>query len=63
MEKLLRVEDVTEMTGIAPGTLALWRHKGTGPRSAKLGKRVVYRESDVAAWIDEQFALASSGEK
>jgi len=28
----------------------------TGPKSARLGRRVVYRERDVLAWIDQQFA-------
>jgi predicted DNA-binding transcriptional regulator AlpA len=36
-------------------TLRFWRHQGTGPRSIKLGRRVVYRECDVVAWIEEQF--------
>ncbi len=56
MTKLLRVADVATMTGIPEATLRFWRHQGTGPRSAKLGRRVVYREADVQAWIDEQFA-------
>ena len=53
--KLLRVPDVAELTGIPEATLRFWRHAGTGPPSAKLGRRVVYRESDVLAWVDRQF--------
>lgn len=56
--KLLRVEAVTEMTGIPTNTLRYWRHMGTGPKSAKLGRRIVYREADVIAWIDAQFDKA-----
>ncbi len=55
MKKLLRIEDVEAMTDIPAGTLRFWRHQGTGPPSAKLGRRVVYREADVIAWIDAQF--------
>lgn len=55
MNKLLRVPDVAEMTGIPEATLRFWRHAKTGPKSAKLGRRVVYREEDVLAWIDAQF--------
>ncbi len=55
MTKLLRVPDVSALTGIPEATLRFWRHEGTGPQSAKLGRRVVYRESDVLAWIDAQF--------
>lgn len=59
MDKLLRVEDVAGLTGVPVGTLRYWRHAGTGPQSAKFGRRIVYRESDVQAWIDAQFAGAS----
>lgn len=37
-------------------TLAYWRQRGEGPKWAKLGKRVAYRETDVQAWLDAQFA-------
>lgn len=58
MTKLLRVPEVAEMTGIPEATLRFWRHTKTGPKSAKLGRRIVYREEDVLAWIDAQFADA-----
>lgn len=58
MEKLLRIEDVEAMTGISANTLRFWRHQKSGPKSAKLGRRVVYREADVIAWIDLQFENA-----
>jgi predicted DNA-binding transcriptional regulator AlpA len=35
-------------------TLRYWRHLGTGPRSFRLGRRVVYRLADVGAWIEAQ---------
>jgi hypothetical protein len=44
-------------------TLDFWRHKGIGPKSANLGGRVMYRESDVEAWIAEQFAAADTAEQ
>jgi len=31
------------------------RYCGKGPKSGKLGRRVMYRESDVVEWIDSQF--------
>lgn len=55
MQNLLRIEDVSRETGIAEATLRFWRHQGTGPKSAKLGRRIVYRAADVEAWIDAQF--------
>lgn len=55
MNDLMRTEEVSEETGIPAATLRYWRHIGTGPRSAKLGRRVVYRRSDVEAWIAAAF--------
>jgi predicted DNA-binding transcriptional regulator AlpA len=55
MTNLLRLPEVAVLTGIPEATLRFWRHQGTGPKSAKLGRRVVYREVDVLAWIDAQF--------
>jgi prophage regulatory protein len=60
--KLLSMPEVSEMTGIPEATLRYWRHKGgIGPASAKLGpRRVVYREADVEAWIEQQFSAAAT---
>ena len=55
MEKLLRLPEVAELTGLPVNTLRFWRHQGIGPKSVKLGRRVVHRECDVVAWIGEQF--------
>ena len=59
MEHLMTLTEVAEMTRTPAATLRYWRHCGVGPRSAKLGRRVVYRESDVAAWVAAQFAEAA----
>jgi hypothetical protein len=61
MEKLLTKEEVAEQLRRPPATLAFWRSKGLGPRSAKICGRVVYRQSDVEQWIDEQFAASGAG--
>ncbi len=54
-DKLLTVTEVADLTGLQEATLRWFRHCGKGPRSGKLGRRVMYRESDVLAWIDQQF--------
>ncbi|MCM0618742.1 helix-turn-helix transcriptional regulator [Nocardioides bruguierae] len=56
--KLLRIDEVSTLTGVPESTLRYWRFCGSGPRSAKLGRRVVYREADVLEWIDAQFEQA-----
>lgn len=52
---LLTISEVSEMTRIKEATLRWYRHNGTGPKSAKLGGRVMYRRADVIAWIEDQF--------
>ena len=54
-DQLLTIEQVYELTGICVNTLRWMRHVGKGPRSFRLGRRVMYWLSDVLAWIDEQY--------
>lgn len=56
MDKLLRLPEVAELTGVSANTLRYWRHQGRGPRSARLGRRVVYRERDVRDWLEAAFS-------
>lgn len=60
MDKLLRIPEVAAMTGIPEATLRHWRATHQGPPNTRLGRRVVYREADVLAWIDAQFAGAAT---
>jgi hypothetical protein len=52
-----------EDRGLAPvATLRFWRHTGEyGPPSAKIGRRVLYREADVERWIAAQFDAPKPG--
>jgi predicted DNA-binding transcriptional regulator AlpA len=56
MADLLFGEEVAEITRIPLATLRFYRHAGKGPRSFKLGNRVVYRRADVMEWIESQYA-------
>ena len=40
------------LLGLSINTLAKWRLSGVGPKYLKLGRRVAYRQSDIAAWLD-----------
>lgn len=53
---ILTMAEVGELTRTPMATLRYWRHQGTGPASFRLGRRVVYDESDVLAWLDRQRA-------
>lgn len=47
-----------ELTGTKASTWRYWAAKGEGPDSFKLGRRRVWRKSDVLQWIAEQAAAA-----
>lgn len=32
--------------------LAQWRHRGVGPSFYQLGRKIIYRGSDLNAWIE-----------
>lgn len=61
MERLVSTHQVAEMTTLPVGTLGWLRHQGHGPRFYKLGRRVVYKQSDVEAWLEERLAEGTKG--
>ncbi len=56
MTRPLKIPEVSAMTGIPEATLRYWRHVGAGPKSFRLGGRVVYKAADIEAWIEQQYA-------
>lgn len=60
-DQLLTIAEAAEATRLSVNTLRYMRQQGKGPKSGKLGKRIFYRERDVQAWIDAQFAAATAG--
>lgn len=55
VHQLMTMDEVSEMTRIPVNTLRFYRHKGDGPKAAKIGGRVMYRRDDVEAWLDAAF--------
>ncbi len=49
--QLLTIAEAAELLRAPVATLRYWRHLGTGPRSFRLGRRVLYRRDDLHAWI------------
>jgi excisionase family DNA binding protein len=49
---LLTITEAAELLRAPVATLRYWRHLGTGPRSFRLGRRVLYRREDLLTWID-----------
>lgn len=55
LPQLLRIDDVSAQTGIPVETLRYWRKEGRGPKFARIGRRLVCRAPDLAAWLNAQF--------
>ena len=60
---LLDQQETSALTRVPVNTLKDWRAKGgvRGPRSHLVGGRVMYRQSDVFAWLDDQLAATGKG--
>lgn len=51
---LLSAEDVADLLGIAPSTLAKWRQSGSPELPfVRIGGRVLYRPEDVEAFMED----------
>lgn len=46
-------DDLAAFLKLPAKTIREWRHKGTGPKYARLGKHVRYNPADVMTWLDE----------
>lgn len=58
--QLLTAKEVAAQLSVTVNTLAIWRHRGKGPRWTTLGTRIIrYRASDVESFIKEGMASAS----
>jgi Helix-turn-helix domain len=49
-------ERLTPPSGNGPSsrTLERWRSEGSGPAFVKVGRRALYRETDVEQWLEQQ---------
>lgn len=50
-DPLLTTEDLAAEVRRPPSTVRYWRHIGYGPTGFRVGKRVLYRRSEVDAWL------------
>lgn len=57
----LTTTEVAELLRAPEETCRYWRHVGKGPKSFKIGRRVLYAREDVEAFIAEARSLAEVG--
>lgn len=49
------IEEVAAMLRTPVSTLRYWRHMDKGPQAALIGGRLMYRQTDVGQWLNDQF--------
>jgi len=52
----LTVEEVAEILRTTPQALYMMRHRGQGPPSVKVGRKLLYAQSDVETYIDHLYS-------
>lgn len=50
-ERFMTTAEVAEMCRTPAETVRFWRHVGKGPKSFKVGRRVLYAAEDVESWL------------
>lgn len=55
-DRFLTTAEVAERYRTVASTVRYWRHAGIGPRGVRVGRRVLYRESELIRWEREREA-------
>lgn len=62
VEQHLTLAEAAKACGVSRRTLYAWRSQGIGPRSFKIGERLIaYRVSDIEAYLANRLAATSRG--
>ena len=54
IEKYLTRDELAEVGRTTPGAISMMRSRGEGPKGTKVGRRVLYAESAVQAWLESR---------
>ena len=54
LPELLTVAELASYLGVPVSTIHFWRGRDQGPPAFKVGRRLMFRSSDVAAWLNTQ---------
>jgi hypothetical protein len=58
MSDLLTLKQFAELVNTPINTVRYWRQNAYGPKSARIGRRVMVRRSEAEAWLETQFDAA-----
>ena len=63
MTRLLGYDEAALRLQCSPNTLRYWVGHGAGPRSFKVGRRRLFREEDVEAWLLARYEARDEPER
>jgi excisionase family DNA binding protein len=58
LPELLTVPELASYLGVPVSTIHFWRGRKQGPPALKVGRRLMFRATDVARWLEERQAPA-----
>lgn len=53
-EPLVPLQPVCDYTGLTPSAFYSMRHRGEGPPAYRIGKRLMFRMTEVEAWVQSR---------
>jgi excisionase family DNA binding protein len=56
---LMYRREAADYIHMPPATLAQWAYRGIGPGYMKVGRRVLYRKSELDAWLESRRVTTS----
>lgn len=60
METLYTTNQTAKHLCVSELTLRKWRWEGKGPQFVKMGRKVLYREQDLHAFVKSQLRISTS---
>jgi predicted DNA-binding transcriptional regulator AlpA len=60
MTGYLNTDEFAALAHTTPATIRYWVHTGYAPQSAKIGRRRIWKEAAVRAWLDSKFETDDS---
>lgn len=58
-DEYLTTSEVAELLKTPSNTLHKWRTRDYGPPAAKVGRRLLYRRTDVLEWVSSRIGAAA----
>jgi len=59
-DPMMNADAAAAWLGISKQTLAIYRVRGSGPNYCKLGRRVLYPQSELSQWVESRVRVSTT---